>query len=45
MFVVFDNSIAIACFENQDDAVEYWHVHGGTIILYPDLGREDIVIR
>ena len=42
MFVVFKNSLAIACFEEQAVAVEYWRVNGGTIILYPDLGPEDI---
>lgn len=45
MFVVFNNSIAIACFEKQADAVSYWEKNGGTIILYPDMSREDIVIR
>lgn len=45
MFVVFNNSIAIACFEKQADAVFYWEEHGGTIILYPDMSREDIIIR
>lgn len=42
MFVVFQNSLAIACFEEQDRAVQYWRTNGGTIILYPDLSPEDV---
>lgn len=45
MFVIFNNSTAIACFEHQEDAVAYWHSNGGTIILYPDLGPDDVHIR
>ena len=45
MFVVFLNSVAIACFSEQAEAVEYWRQHGGTIILYPDMGADDVVIR
>lgn len=45
MFVIFNNSIAIACFSKQDEAVDYWKTNGGTIILYPDLGPEDVIIR
>lgn len=44
MFVVFQNSLAIACFSDKEDAVEYWRIHGGTIILYPDLGPDDVFI-
>lgn len=45
MFVVFDNSIAIACFSEQEEAVKYWKINGGTIILYPDLKPGDVLIR
>lgn len=45
MFVIMKESIAIACFEKQSDAVEYWKQHGGTIVLYPDLDKDSIVIR
>ena len=45
MFVVFNNSVAIACFEEQAGAVAYWREHGGTIILYPDLKSGDVYIR
>jgi nitrous oxide reductase accessory protein NosL len=45
MFVIFHNSIAIACFSKQEDAVDYWRENGGTIILYPEMKQEDILIR
>ena len=44
MFVVFRNSLAVAMFETQENAVDYWRIHGGTIILYPDLGPDDVFI-
>ncbi len=44
MFVVFKESQAIAAFKNQADAVDYWRDNGGTIILYPDLEEDDVVI-
>ena len=45
MFVVFNNSVAIACFDKQEQAVSYWREHGGTIILYPDMKPEDITVK
>lgn len=45
MFVVFKDSEAIAAFDNQSDAVNYWRSHGGTIVLYPDLEPDNVFIR
>jgi len=44
MFVVFNNSTAIAAFETQAEAVEYWRINGGTIILYPEMSKEDLCL-
>jgi hypothetical protein len=44
MFVVFNQSKAVACFKEQVEAVDYWRQNGGTIILYPDLGPDDVMI-
>ena len=44
MYVVFNNSIAIAAFETENEAVSYWRNNGGTIILYPDLKKEEVCL-
>jgi hypothetical protein len=45
MFVIFNNSVVIAAFIDQKKAIDYWRIHGGTIVLYPDLTADTIHIE
>ena len=45
MYVVFKESIAVKAFENQDEVVAWWRENGGTIIYYPDLTIDSVIIH
>ena len=44
MYIIFENSIAVAYFDTQKEAVSYWRQYGGIIVLYPDLRECDVFI-